>query len=78
MPRRYGYAYKGQRCVGSHNWQAKGRINVIGAITNFNFLTLALFEHNINSDIFYQWVRQELLPAIPAQSVIVMDIVKAI
>lgn len=31
MPRCYGYALKGQRCHGKHNWQAKGRINVIGA-----------------------------------------------
>ena len=36
-------------------------------------LTLALFKFNINSDIFYAWVTQDLLPELPAGSVIVMD-----
>jgi len=33
MPRLYGYAPRGQGCFGQHNWQAKGRTNVIGGVT---------------------------------------------
>ena len=32
MPRTRGYAAKGERCYGVHDWNAKGRTNAIGAI----------------------------------------------
>ncbi|WP_231571412.1 MULTISPECIES: transposase [Xenorhabdus] len=32
MPRLYGYSEKGRRCLGTHDWHAKGRLNVMGAI----------------------------------------------
>ena len=73
MPRTHGYSIKGKRCYGVHDWQAKGRKNAIGAIIGFTFLTLGLFDSNINSDIFYAWLTQELLPKAPTNSVIVMD-----
>ena len=73
MPRTHGYSIKGKRCYGVHDWQAKGRKNAIGAIIEFTFLTLDLFDSNINSDIFYAWLTQELLPKAPTNSVIVMD-----
>ena len=41
MPRTHGYAKKGQRCYGKHDWQAKGRINVIGAFANKKMLAWA-------------------------------------
>ena len=43
MPRTHGYAPKGERAYGKHDWHAKGRTNVIGAIINHVFLTLCLF-----------------------------------
>ena len=73
MPRTRGYAAKGERCYGVHDWGAKGRINAIGAIAHFGFLTLGLFESSINSDVFYAWLTQDLLPKVPAGAVIVMD-----
>ena len=72
-PRQYGYAFKGQRCFGIHKWNAKGRTNVIGAIIVFTFLTLTLFHSTINSDVFYAWLTQDLLPKVSKDSVIVMD-----
>ena len=72
-PRPYGYAPRGQRCFGIHNWHAKGRTNAIGAIIGFTFLTLALFDSTINSDVFYAWLTQDLLPKAPKGAVIVMD-----
>ncbi|GAO97724.1 hypothetical protein Cva_00363 [Caedimonas varicaedens] len=32
MPRTHGYSPKGKRCEGIHDWGAKGRTNVIGAL----------------------------------------------
>ena len=34
-PRTHGYCYRGKRCYGVHDWHAKGRINVIGAMVGF-------------------------------------------
>ena len=73
MPRTRGYAAKGERCYGVHDWNAKGRTNAIGAIARFVFLMLGLFESTINSDVFYAWLTQDLLPKVPAGAVIVMD-----
>ena len=73
MPRTHGYAKTGERCWGTHDWHSKGRVNVIGAIIGFVFLTVCLFETTINSDIFYTWVTQDLLPKVPSNAVIVMD-----
>ncbi|WP_322631687.1 IS630 family transposase [Pasteurella atlantica] len=73
MPRTHGYCRKGQRCYGHQDWHAKGRINVIGAIIGFTFLTVSLFEGNINSDTFYAWLKQDLLPKVKPDSVLVMD-----
>ena len=36
-------------------------------------LRIALFDGRVNSDVFYAWLIQELLPRIPAGAVIVMD-----
>lgn len=73
MPRTYGYAASGQRAYGTHNWQARGRTNVIGALIGKVLLTVGLFKTNINADAFYEWATQDLLPKLPPQSVIVMD-----
>jgi transposase len=73
MPRRYGYAPKGERCFGTHNWHSKARTNVIGALIGSCLLTLCLFNGSINSDIFYTWIKEDLLPKAPKNSVLVMD-----
>ena len=73
MPRTHGYAHRGQRCYGKHDWHAKGRVNAIGAMVGFLFLSVGLFNTNIDSDIFYAWLTQELLPKVPLNAVIVMD-----
>jgi DDE superfamily endonuclease len=55
------------------NWNAKGRTNVIGAIIGKLMLTAMLFTTNIDTDVFYGWLTQDLLPKCPPNSVIVMD-----
>lgn len=73
MPRLHGYAIKGQRCFGTHNWGAKGRTNVIGALLLGVLLTVSLFETNVNTEIFNTWVIQDLIPKLPSKSVVIMD-----
>ena len=72
-PRTHGYSRRGKRCYGVHDWRSKGRINAIGAIVGFAFLTVALFEGNVNSDVFYAWLVHCLIPVLPANAVVVMD-----
>ena len=73
MPRTHGYALKGKRCVGVHDWGAKGRTNVIGALLGATLLTLSMFSTTIDAKVFTAWVVQDLLPKLPEKSVIVMD-----
>ena len=73
QPRTHGYSQVGKRCYGTKDWHARGRLNAIGAIIDFEFITVCLFDSYIDSDIFYAWLTQDLLPKVPANSVIVMD-----
>ena len=73
MPRHYGWSSKGTRCYGKRDWQARGRINVTGALLNNRLLNVGLFDGNINSDVFYAWMTQEVLPQAPPEAVIVLD-----
>jgi transposase len=73
MPRTHGYALVGQRCYGLCDWNARGRVNVIGALIGQRLVAVGLFESTINADVFYAWTRQVLLPQLPPASVIVMD-----
>jgi hypothetical protein len=73
MPRTHGYAPIGERCFGKHDWHAKGRTNVIGALLATTLLTVTLFTGTINADVFFAWLSQDLLPKLPPNSVIVMD-----
>jgi len=72
-PRTHGYGRVGQRCYGKRDWHNRGRVNAIGAILDFELLTVDLWENNIDSDVFYAWVIEALLPKCPANAVIVLD-----
>ena len=73
MPRIYGYAPVGERCRGEHDRRAGGRINAVGALQGTELLTVSLVDGSINSDVFYAWVRKELLPGLTERCVIIMD-----
>lgn len=73
MPRTRGYASKGARCFGAHDWGAKGRTNVIGALLGGVLLTVSLFQTTVDTAVFNAWVVQDLLPKLPKNSVVVMD-----
>ena len=38
MPRTHGYAECGKRCYGTHDWNAKGRKNVIAALSGSSLI----------------------------------------
>jgi transposase len=73
MPRTHGYTYRGTRCFGLKDWQAKGRLNVIGALLGATLLTVTLCAGHINSDVFQAWVVKDLIPKLPPKAIIVRD-----
>ncbi len=73
MPRTHGYCAKGQRCYGMHNWHAKGRTNVIGALLGATLLTIGLVSGSVNSNVFHAWLERDLIPKLPPGCVLVMD-----
>lgn len=72
-PRTHGYSIKGERCYGIHDWHPSKRTNVIGALIEKSLLTVSIFNCNINGAVFNSWVEQDLIPKLPANSVVVMD-----
>lgn len=73
MPRTRGYSQRGQRCAGKHDWNARGRTNVIGALLAGVLLTSGLTQANVDADMFNLWLSHDLIPKLPAGSVLVMD-----
>ncbi len=73
MPRTHGYAIKGKRCFGVHDWGAKGRVNVIGALIGKILFAVGLFNCSIDSTVFGTWVQEFLLPNLSKPTVIIMD-----
>lgn len=73
MPRLYGYSVRGKRCVGTNDWNARKRTNVIGASLGKILLTVALFTVTINTAVFLAWIEKELICKLPKNSVVIMD-----
>lgn len=73
MPRTHGYAPRGTRCPGTHDWHAKGRINAIGALLSGALISVGLTTENVDADLFNLWLQHDLVPKLPTRSVLVMD-----
>ena len=73
MYRTHGYSPKGKRCHGIEDWHPSKGTNVIGALIDKSFLTVSLFESNINTTIFNSRVEQDLIPKLPPNSVVTLD-----
>jgi len=73
MPRTHGVSKIGTRCYGLKNFGQKKRTNVVGAISAGSLLAVSLFQSNVDSLTFKAWVQQDLIPALPKQSVVVLD-----
>ena len=72
-PRPNGYSKIEVRCAGTHNWHERGRINVIGALIKKELVVATLFDCSIDTDVFYAWTTQELIPKLPENSVVILD-----
>lgn len=72
MPRIRGYSQRGTRCYGKHDWGSKKITNAIGALIGKVLLTVTLLNCSIDKEIFTCWVKHDLLPKVPKNSVIVM------
>lgn len=57
-----GYSVIGKRCFDRHDWRARSRTNAIGALLDSCLLTVSLFTCTIDTNVFYAWVEQDLLP----------------
>ena len=55
------------------DWHARGRTNAIGALIGKAFLTVGLFNTNVNADVFTAWIEQDLIPKLHPNAVLVMD-----
>lgn len=73
MLRTHGYAPRGQRCFGKHDWHSRGRLNALGALLRGVLLTVSLTTSNVDADIFNLWLEGDLLPKLPPGAVVVMD-----
>ena len=71
--RHYGYASIGTPCIDHYNWQGKRRTNFISVLYEEMLFTLDYFDQNINSNIFYDWCKNTLIPCLKTKCVIVMN-----
>ena len=46
---------------------------MIGALCGSWLITVSLLQGTINSEVFFQWVKQDLLKHLPERSVVIMD-----
>ena len=76
MCRTHGYAPKGKKCHGIHDYKTKNRVNVIGTIDWYSkrFVSVWLLEGStVDSDVFHAYSTKDLIPKLPNNSVIIMD-----
>ena len=73
IPRTHGYAKVGNRCYGTHNWNARGKENMIGALVNNSLTACGIVNGNVDYDTFNTWLEKILVPELPENSVVVMD-----
>ncbi len=73
MPRTHDYAPTGQRCIGTHDWHPKGRLNVTGALLAGALSSVGLTEANIDAEILNLWRAGDRISERPPVSVPVMD-----
>ena len=55
------------------NFGNKNRTNAIGASYNGNLICVGLFNCNIDTSLYTQWIKDELLDQLPDNSVYIID-----
>ena len=54
-------------------WNAKGRKNVIAALSGTSLIGCGIVEANVDTAVFNTWVEKILIPDLPDNSVIIID-----
>jgi transposase len=73
MSRRYGWAPRGERLVGSVPFNRGKNITVIGALTYRGMLTELMFEGALDGPAFRAFVQQCLVPKLRPGQVVILD-----
>ena len=73
MPRTHGYGKVGDRCYITHNYNARGRENVISALVNNSLTACGIVNGYVDSSTFNTWLEKILVPVLPENTVIIMD-----
>ena len=73
VQRTHGWAEKGRRVYGLRSGQRRPRTSLIGAQHNNRLLAPMLFEGTCNRTVFNLWLKNSLLPALPKNSVVILD-----
>lgn len=73
MPRTHGYSSIGERCYQTHDWNSKGRKNVIAGLCAKSLIGCGIVEGNVDTEVFNTWVEKIFIPDLPKNSVVVMD-----
>ena len=71
--REYGWSRRGQALIGKISGHKFQRTGIVAAQMGKSIFEPLVYEGAMNSVLFETWFRERLLPALPKQSVIVMD-----
>lgn len=73
MPRTHGYSNIGERCYGTHDWNSKGRKNVIAGLCGKSLIGCGIVQANVDTEVFNTWIDKILIPDLPENSIVIMD-----
>jgi transposase len=71
--RTHGRAPRGQRVYGQRSGNRRPRTSLIGALVKGKLTAPMLFSGTTNTNVFNQWLKEVLLPAIDKGMTIIMD-----
>lgn len=71
--REYGYSKIGERCFGKYEYNKRSRLNLIGGLLNNQLIAPLYSSSSIDSDTFYEYVKEILVKQIPKNCIIVLD-----
>ncbi len=74
LPRKYGYAERGEKVCDTKSGKNSRRMNVIGgALQRGTHIVVEQYEHTTDAVFFEQWFSERLLKEVPRGSTIIMD-----
>ena len=74
LQRTHGYAVRGEKVHGLTYGKRQGRSNVIGAwSTKKKLFATKTYDHNVNKQVFKEWIESDLLQHLKKGIVVIMD-----